>query len=379
MMQHSNALGNPFSSLLAQVGPIQQLIFGENASSAAGRSSDGLFMFILWLSVFFFVVLMGLSVYFCIVYRRRPGVTAQRTATHNTALELTWSVVPLLILVVIFFWGFDGFAKSRIAPGEAEQLILTAQKWEWTLQYPNGVTSTERELRGSRTQPIFYVPENKPIQLRMISSDVIHSFWVPDFRIKRDVFPNRYTSFWFQPEPLDLSDSRVKIAGEGTADQYPYLDHMIMCAEYCGDLHSDMLGVLRVVPESVYIKWLASQAFDPEGKMPWEIGQYLYVAKGCVACHTTDGTSGTGPTWTKVWGQKHLFADGSSVDQVDENYIRESILDPAAKVVAGFPNQMTSYQGQVTEEDINNMIAYMKHLAGVDTAPADESSEEGGS
>lgn len=368
-------------ALTAQLGPVERLFFRTPAASDSSGSVDSLFMFIFWLSVFFFTLLMGLMVYFCVRYRRRPGVPSQLTVQHNTPLELTWSIVPLLLLVVMFLWGFTDFINARVAPGESEAYTLRAQKWNWSIEYPTGKLSTDRKRVGATDVPVFYVSEDRPVQMRMISSDVVHSFWVPDFRVKRDVFPNRYTSYWFKPHAIGPDAETLSI--QGVDREFAYEDHYIFCAEYCGDQHSEMAAILRVVPDDVYEQWV-NQVVGADWPK-WKVGQYLYTTKGCVACHKVDGTRLVGPPWDKTWMQPHTFADGSTLDPSDgedayANYIRQSILEPSAKIVSGFPNQMQSYQGQIKEKEIDAIIAYMQYLKEGEPggAPGETGSDTGG-
>jgi cytochrome c oxidase subunit 2 len=209
--------------------------------------------------------------------------------------------------------------------------------------------------------PIFVIPEDKPVSLRMSSIDVIHSFWIPDFRVKFDVFPNRYTSLWFRAKAVDWS--AVKKTDKTKAGLvYPYQDHWVFCTEYCGDNHSEMYAVARVVRQADYDKIIKEWA-EPTGT-PVEIGQALYKIKGCNACHSLDGSKNVGPTWKNMYGYPVQFSDGSSrtAEQMSgveyANYVRESVYTPAAKVVATYPNQMTTYQGRLNEKELAAIIAY---------------------
>ncbi len=327
-------------------------------NSEAARIGDDLFMYIFWLSVAWFVFLMGLTFYFVVKYRRVAGRKLTRSPAHHTPLEIAWTVVPTLFLVYIFFKGFWGYADALVAPSHAEVINLKAQKWAWRMTYPNGAESTltsrfnypdesGRIVTSANEAPVFVVPLGKPVQLRMSSIDVIHSFWVPDFRTKFDVFPNRYTSYWFEAKELG--------------------DHVIFCAEYCGDLHSEMYAILRVLPEPEYRATIDSWAIPwPEG--PVAVGKVLYKTKGCVACHSVDGSPNTGPTWKGIWGKEHEFEGGGKA-VVDANYVRESILVPATKIVKGFPNQMVSYQGQLNDRELDALIAYIESLGDNPPAP----------
>jgi cytochrome c oxidase subunit 2 len=357
-----------------------RLFFRHGADSDVGAGlagSDALYMFIWWVSVFFFVLLMGLMGYFCWVYRKRPGVAAPRSASHNTLLEITWSVVPTLILVVIFFWGFDGYLRAQMPEGDAEQIDLEGYKWNWVMTYDNGAQSVETVPMGGVSVPVFYVPAGEPVLLKMNSRDVIHSFWVPDFRTKLDVMPNRYTPYSFTSAPLDDADPRVKVAditvGDQTRQGVRYRDHWVFCAEYCGDSHSEMAAVLRAVDPDDFAWWKATPPYG-EIDPPVKVGEIVYKAKGCATCHSVDGSGGTGPTWLNAYGRPVSFANAPAMtqEQIDANplvwddYIRESIIAPGVRLHEGFANQMPSYDGRLSPVELRGLIAYIRSLSGTD-------------
>jgi cytochrome c oxidase subunit II len=325
------------------------------SDSSFAEKVDKPFMFITWICLIFFVPMMILMLHFVVKYRRREGVPQQRSSAHNTPIEIAWTVGPLFLLAIMFVWGFKGYIFFHVAPADAEQIDLQAMRWNWTFTYDTGTQSALTTVVADKEVPIFPVPAGKPVKLTMHSTDVIHSFFVPDFRTKLDVFPNRYTTLWFQPtSELTLHE-----------DGFRYKDHHVFCAEYCGDGHSQMGAIIRVMPEEDYLAWKNQPPYDPDSMEPAEIGAMLYRIKGCNACHSVDGTANIGPSWTEAFGQPKQFADGTSLDAAaaDENYIRQSILDPASQVRAGFPNQMVSYQGQLSEQEIDWLIAYIKSLA----------------
>jgi cytochrome c oxidase subunit 2 len=211
------------------------------------------------------------------------------------------------------------------------EVKVTAQKWFWSFDYTEGV-NTVNEL---------VVPVGRPVKLLMSSKDVIHSFFVPSFRIKMDVLPNRYTVTWFEA------------TGTGDFD--------ILCAEFCGDKHSEMLGKVRVVSKNEYDKWLESGTAAGEGMTPVEYGQTLYRSKACFTCHNIDGTSAVGPAFNGIFGETAVMEGGEQVT-VDENYIRESILNPQAKIVAGYQPVMPTYQGILNDKQVDALLAYIKSL-----------------
>jgi cytochrome c oxidase subunit 2 len=302
----------------------------EPASTLA-PDTDNLYLFITLVSIFFFVLIAGLCGLFVWLYRRRRPNELTPHLTHNTALEVAWSVIPLLILVIIFFWGFHGYMRASVAPGDALEIQVTAKKWLWQFEYPNG-TRTLNEL---------HVPVNKPVKLVMTSEDVIHSFFVPTFRVKHDVLPNRYTEIWFTPTKVGK--------------------HQVFCTEYCGKGHSDMLAKISVDDEVTYNKWL-EEGDESMKTMPLaELGKLVWETAGCATCHSLDGTPGQGPSWKGIFGAQHKMSDGSVVT-VDANYIRESILEPQKRLVAGYEGIMPSFQGVLRERQILGVIEFIKTL-----------------
>lgn len=350
---------NPFPSILAQGSPMHAFWFKTEANSALGRDTDNLYMFIYWVCVVSFLLVMGLMVAFVVRYRRRaPGARGgyQVSAHHNTPLELAWSIIPLLVMVVIFFWGFNGFVKKLTAPLNAEEIRVTGMQWNWAFAYSNGKEPGPKDFEtiGNKKSPVMVVPVGRPVKLIMSSNDVIHSFFIRGMRTKMDVFPNRYTSLWFQ------------------ADR-PGEMHEVLCAEYCGQDHSEMAAWIRTVTEEEFQKWKAEEPDLP----PVEMGRYLWRAKGCAACHTLDGTRSTGPTWKNLFGRAVEFADGTryTAEQMSDpvffaNYVRESVLTPAARIVAGYPNQMNSFQGQITPKQLEAIIEFLKSSEMSDRSPA---------
>ncbi len=300
------------------------------AHSTVAAETDALFYFIYWISVLLFVGVVAATLFFFIRYRRRksPDYTIN---PHNNTLEITWTVIPTILVFVVFIWGFRGYINLSIAPKDALEIKVTAQKWFWSFDYPAGAT-TVNEL---------VVPVGKPVKLLASSQDVIHCFYVPEFRVKRDVLPNRYTILWFEATAVG--------------------DYQIFCAEYCGTKHSEMLAKVRVVTDVEYNAWLDANANIGAGLAPEEFGAKLYTGKACVTCHSVDGKPGTGPTFLGVFGHEVQLADGSKI-VVDENYVRESILQPQAKVVAGYQPVMPTFQGILKDREIDALIAYIKTL-----------------
>ena len=300
------------------------------AASTGAHHTDFVFYFIYWVAVFFFVLIVALMVYFAARYRRRAaGARAPGAATHNTALEITWSAIPLVLVVVMFYLGYRGFLDMVNPPADALPILVTGQKWVWSFTYPNGHSDTE-----------LHVPVDRPIQLTLWSSDVIHSFYVPAFRIKRDAVPGRYNKIWFEATK----------PGE----------YLALCAEYCGTQHSDMLARVVVHEPGGHESWLA-EASDPFRTRSYaEVGRLIHQ-KRCAGCHSVDGSANIGPTFKGIWGHEVALRDGTSV-LVDENYIRESILYPQKQIVKGYDPVMPTFQGQLKDREILALIEYIKEL-----------------
>ena len=292
---------------------------------------DALFNFILYASVFFFALVVGLSLFFVLRYRRRGKYTVTSGTDHNTALEVLWTVIPTILVIVVFFWGFRDYIRLYVSPGDAIEVKVGAQMWFWSFDYPEGASSLNELI----------VPVNQPVKLLMSSKDVIHSFFIPNFRIKMDVLPNRYTSTWFEATRVGEFD--------------------LFCTEYCGKGHSEMIGKVRVVSEEDFEKFLASGAGPQEGETMADFGARLFTKKACNTCHSLDGSKNVGPTFQGLWSREEAMQDGSRI-AVDENYIRESVLNPQAKIVAGFQPVMPTYQGILKEKEIDGLIAFIKSL-----------------
>lgn len=324
---------------------------------------DFTFYYIYWISVIFFALVAGLMFWFMYKYRRRHPNDHPSGPTHHTALEVTWSIVPAFLMIPMFWWGFEGFMHSRTPPQNTYNINVIAQKWNWEFIYPNGYSGDE-----------LHVPAGQPVKLVMSSKDVIHSLSIPAFRVKRDVVPGRYAFIWF--EALHTSNELVR---------YP-----LYCTEYCGTSHSDMRATVVVHPtRESFDDWLANvdpfsprkmsdeqfaqykadpakfiaEHGDPKLLPPVEMGRQLYTKRGCFQCHSLDGKTGTGPTWKGMWGHSVEFTDGTRLDAIDENYIRESILEPNKKIVKGFvAGQMPKFS--LNEREIYSLIEFMKSLAG---------------
>ncbi len=301
-------------------------------ASQNAAATDHLFQFIFWLSAFFFALIMGLMILFVLKYRRRDPDQLGEGPSHNTALEVLWSVIPLGLVIAIFGISFVDFMKivgPNAAPN-AYDIGVTGQKWKWTFTYPNGYVDDA-----------LHVPVDTPMQLTLSSEDVIHSLYIPAFRIKQDAVPGRFTKMFF----------RATEPGE----------YVIFCAEYCGTSHSAMLSKVVVHRPGEYEKWLVEASNFLDKMPPADAGKKLFTQRGCASCHSVDGAAGTGPTLKGVFGSMQPLTTGQKV-LADENYIRESILNPQAKVVAGFEPVMPTFQGRLKDREIGAIIEYLKTI-----------------
>jgi cytochrome c oxidase subunit 2 len=317
------------------------------ASSGAGNV-DALYIFLIALSALMCLAIFTMILVFATMYRRRRGVEAEQIE-GSSALEITWSLIPLAIFMVIFVWGAVIYFHERTPPQGASEVYVVAKQWMWKLQHQEG----QREINQ------LHVPVGRDIKLIMTSQDAIHSFYVPAFRIKQDVLPGRYTTAWFRATK-------------------PGVYHLF-CAQYCGTMHSGMIGQVVVMEPAQYQAWLSGGGTT--GSLVAS-GESLFQQLGCPTCHRSD-TQGRGPNLVGVFGKQVQLEDGRTV-VADENYIRESILSPSAKIVSGFKPIMPVFQGLVGEEQLNALVAYVKSLspapAGAggkpSSAPADPNSQD---
>jgi cytochrome c oxidase subunit II len=306
----------------------------EVASNLASKV-DGVLLLITLMSLVFFILITVVLVYFAIKYRRRREDEETPYITGSEPLEIIWTVIPSILLIVLFVYGYVVYKEMRTPPKDAIDIGVQAKQWLWTFDYYNG-KKTINEL---------YVQQNRPVRLVMQSDDVLHDLFIPAFRMKQDVLPGRYVQQWFTPTKI------------GTFD--------IFCAEYCGTGHSAMLAKIVVLSPEAYEIWdkgvKTVEGAGVASLPPAELGEKLYKEKGCNACHSVDGSKIVGPSFKGIYGHTVELQDGSTVD-VDENYIRESILEPQAQVVKGFQPVMPSFKGILSDEDITSLIAYIKTL-----------------
>lgn len=306
---------------------VRRMYLPDQASNFAAPV-DLAFNLIYAVSIFFFLLIVGLTVYFFVKYAREKDDPIPPHYTHHHTLEIAWTIIPTIIVFTFFYWGARDYMAMNVAPADAEEIKITGKQWLWQVTYKNGYNAVN-ELR---------VPLNKAIRLLMSSEDVLHSFYVPEFRVKMDVVPGRYSSVWFEPTK--------------TGEFY------LFCAEFCGDAHSGMLGKVVVMDPAEYAKWL-TDAGDVVDMPPVDLGRKKYETMGCMPCHSLDGSARTGPSFKGLYGRTEKLASGQSV-VVDENYIRESVLDPGAKVVAGYQPVMPTFKGLLNEKHIEGIIEFIK-------------------
>jgi cytochrome c oxidase subunit II len=296
------------------------------ASTIAGKV-DQLQYALTGITIFFTVAIFLTILYFMVKYRRRSPNERPAAIEGSIPLELLWTVIPSLICVVLFLWGASLYFANAKTPDGAMEIFVTGKQWMWKVQHPEGVREIDE----------LHVPLGRPVKLTMTSEDVIHDFYIPAFRIKKDVLPGRYTSLWF------------------TATQTG--KYHLFCAQYCGAFHAGMGGWVIVMEQADYEKWLNGEV---TGQSMEASGENLFESRGCATCHVADG-SGSGPSLVGLYGQTVTLATGATAT-VDEPYLREAVLHPDAKAITGFTGTMPSYQGQFNEEQILDLIAYIRSL-----------------
>lgn len=308
-------------------------LFPVQASTLAARV-DALYFFLVGVSLVFSLLIAGLVVYFAIKYRRVREDQVGDRITGSLALELLWTVVPLGLSMVMFVWGSSVFFRLWRPPRGAREVYVVGKQWMWKVQHPDG----QREINE------LHVPVGRPVKLIMGSEDVIHSFYVPAFRVKADVVPGRSSTLWFEATK-------------------PGRYHLF-CAEYCGTQHSGMTGWVIAMEPAAFQAWLSGGA--GEGSLASQ-GEKLFQDLACNTCHLPDA-QGRGPVLQNLFGRPvSLEGGGSAV--ADENYLRESIVNPAAKITAGFQPLMPTYQGLVSEEGLLRLVAYIKSIGPKEQIP----------
>lgn len=315
-------------------------LFPEQASKIAVQV-DSLYLFLVLITTFFSLLIGLLIVFFAIKYKRTP--TRQAEQIHGSMLlEIVWTAIPLAISMVIFVWAAGIYFHMQRPPANALEIYGVGKQWMWKFEHQGG----QREINS------LHVPTGRPVKVTLISQDVIHDFFVPAFRVKQDVLPNRYTYTWFEAtEP-------------GT--------YHLFCSQYCGTKHSAMIGDVVVMTPDDYEAWLASG--KAEGSLAAS-GEKLFQQLGCATCHRGDAGA-RGPNLMGLYGRSVRLKDDRTV-VADDNYIRESILNPNAKIVSGFEPIMPTFQGAVKEDDLVQLIAYIKSMPSEDAGPLNNRTSPG--
>jgi len=319
--------------------------FSPEQASTFAPHVDALYVYLVTLTAFFSLGITAAIIFFAVKYRRRHHGELPRPIAGSMVLELTWTIIPLMISMTIFVWGASIFFKAYRAPQQAMEVYVVGKQWMWKFQHQTG----QREINE------LHVPVGARVKLTMTTEDVIHSFYVPAFRIKQDVVPGRYLQTWFEATK----------AGK----------YYLFCAEYCGTNHSGMGGYVYVMEPAAYQQWLAGGTGTESAASQ---GQKLFQERGCASCHQVEpgGQQGRGPSLYGLFGKPQRVEGGQQVT-VDESYIRESILNPRAKIAEGFQDQMPTFQGQLSEEQILQLVAYIRSLGPAEAGAAAAGSAPG--
>lgn len=311
---------------------------------------DHLYAFLLISGLISFIILIGGMVLFINWYKRKTDSDKTPYISHNTLAEFLWSFIPLVIFLIIFYWGWQVFSDLRkdVRDMDPIEIHVTGRQWSWLFEYKNGTSvvspNTAKKIEGtSLNEPVQVpVPVGRPVRLVITSNDVLHSFYVPAFRNKIDAVPGRYNELSF------------------TANKTG--DFLITCTEYCGFSHSNMMAAFHVVEPAEFDAWFQESGSGAGAELSLaDKGQKLFEVKACASCHSVDGSRRVGPSLKAVFGHEVELQDGSKV-KADENYLRESILQSQAKVVKGFPPAMPTFQGQLKDDEVSALIEYIKSL-----------------
>ena len=297
-------------------------------ASTIAEGVDDLHFFLTAITLFFTFVIFTVIFYFMVRYRRRSADEQPPETITNMALELTWTLVPTALCVVVFVWSSSLYFQNSRAPNASMEIFVIGKQWMWHLQHPEGVREIDE----------LHVPVGVPVKLTMTSQDVIHDFYVPAFRVKKDVLPGRYTSIWFQATRTGRFH--------------------FFCTQYCGTGHAVMIGWVYVMTPDDYAAWLAG---GTRGETMTQAGERLFHQYGCVTCHVAEG-SGRGPSLVGQFGKPQKLRDGETL-LVDEAFLRRAITQPNSMPIPNYAPVMPSFQGQLSEEQILQLIAYVKSLA----------------
>ena len=302
-------------------------LFPAQASTVAWQV-DALYAFLLALTVLFCLLVFGMVFVFAIKYRRRSEDEQPEQNHGNLVLELSWTIIPLFLALFVFLLGADVFFRLQRPPADPLEIYVVGKQWMWKIQHESG----KREINT------LHVPKGQPVRLTMTSEDAIHDFFIPAFRVKNDVLPGRYTTLWFEATQTG--------------------EFHLFCAEYCGTQHSGMIGKVIVLEPADYHDWLMGAS---SGESMVEAGQRQFQQLGCETCHKSTAT-GRGPSLVGMYDKPVTLNNGQEI-VVDSDYIRESILQPTAKIVAGYEPIMPVFEGQISEQSLLQIASYIKSLS----------------
>jgi cytochrome c oxidase subunit II len=299
------------------------------------KGVDTAFLVISFISFFFLISLTALMILFIYKYNRKRHPVAVQIE-GNTTLEIIWLVIPVLLTLLMFYYGWAGWKPMTKVPDNAMEITVYGRMWNFMFEYENG-----------KMVDTLYLPINQPVKLNLVAMDVLHSLYIPAFRVKQDMVPGKKDNFmWFEPQRVGIYE--------------------LYCAEYCGLNHSYMYSFVKVMEDSAFQSWLADTTLVADEIIsPTATGRRIMQNIGCFACHSLDGSKLLGPSFAGLWGAERTVVTGSTRRQVvaDEEYIHRSIFDPNADIVEGYGRGlMLSYKGQLSEEDVDNIIEYLKTL-----------------
>ncbi len=303
-------------------------LFPAQASTVAWQV-DALYFFLVALTVVFCILVFGMVLVFAIKYRRRSDDEQPEQNHGNLALELSWTIIPLFLALFVFLLGADVFFRLHRAPADPLEIYAVGKQWMWKIQHESG----KREINT------LHVPKGQPVRITMTSEDVLHDFYIPAFRVKNDVIPGRYTTLWFEATQTG--------------------EFHLFCAEFCGTQHSGMIGKVIVMEPAEYHDWLMGTSGGDVSMA--EAGQRHFQELGCETCHKTT-SSGRGPSLVGIFDKQEKLANGQEVT-VDVDYLRESILQPRAKIVDGYEPIMPVFEGQISEQSLLQIVSYIKSLS----------------
>jgi cytochrome c oxidase subunit II len=315
------------SSLNSVAAAVALIPLKPRAASSIAQGVDNLYFVLTVITLFFTIVIFSTIFYFMIKYRRRSPDEIPPDTKEHLGLELTWTLIPTLITVFLFIWASSLYFENSRPPEAATEIFVVGKQWMWHIQHPEGV----REINE------LHVPVNVPISITLTSDDVIHDFYIPAFRVKKDAVPGRYTSLWFQATKI------------GT--------YHIFCGQYCGADHAEMIGWVYVMSGSDYAAWLAGGS---KNESMAQTGERLFTQLGCASCHIADGT-GRGPSLVGIYSKPEKLRSGDT-KVVDETLIRQAIVNPNSIQLPNYPPIMPTFQGQINEEQVLQLIAYVKSL-----------------